>query len=84
MSSCHADVQGGCQESVARGDPTVAMTLPGPSRTIIVEPIEQPGRAPAPREPAPEREPAREPSEPEPAPAEPEREREKEPARSAA
>ena len=66
-------------------DRTRAMTLPGPSRTIIVEPIEQPGQ--------PERSPAqpeREPAEPEKAPAEPaepaspEREREKEPARSLA
>jgi len=39
-----------------------AMSLTGPSRTIIVQPIEAPDRAPAPREapepdkPAPERE----------------------------
>ena len=58
------------------------MTLPGPSRTIIVEPIEQPAQ--------PEREPpetATDPTpEPEEAPAEPapEREREKEPAGSPA
>ena len=60
------------------------MTLPGPSRTIIVEPIEQPAQPE--RSPAqPERDPSR--PEPEKAPAEPaapEREREKEPARSLA
>ncbi len=53
------------------------MTLPGPSRTIIVEPIEQPATEPRPeREPAPERT-------PEPIPKTepiPEREKEKEPA----
>ncbi len=57
------------------------MTLPGPSRTIIVEPIEQPETAPA--QPERERDPA--PSEPVPEPAEeptPEREPGKEPARS--
>ncbi len=57
------------------------MTLPGPSRTIIVEPIEQPDRAPA--QPEPAEDPA--PSEPAPEPAEepvPEPDREKEPARS--
>ena len=42
------------------------MTLPGPSRTIIVEPIEQPEPAPA----QPEREPDPAPSEPIPEPAE--------------
>lgn len=42
-------------------------TLPGPSRTIVVEPIELPERAPAP----PEREPAPRPAEP-PPPREPE------------
>lgn len=51
------------------------MTLPGPSRTIIVEPIERPEEAPAPtrpkREPAspPEREPARRTPDREPVPA---------------
>lgn len=51
------------------------MTLPGPSRTIIVEPIERPERAPAPAEPGREREPA--PAEP--APATPEKQPEKVP-----
>ena len=46
------------------------MTLPGPSRTIIVEPVERPEQAPA--EPAPEREPAPAP-EKEPEPSAPER-----------
>jgi hypothetical protein len=48
------------------------MTLPGPSRTIIVEPIEQPRTNPAPERerPAPKREPA---------PAKPKREPEKVP-----
>ena len=53
------------------------MTLPGPSRTIIVEPVKRPERAPVPdpqREPVRQPEPAKEPT--------PEREREKEPARS--
>jgi hypothetical protein len=46
--------------------------LDGPSRTIIVEPVEQPATTPAPpAEPEPERTPA---------PAQPEREREKVPA----
>ncbi len=64
-------------------DRTRAMTLPGPSRTIIVEPIEQPERSPAQPDPEPATEPAPEPEE---APAEPapEREREKEPAGSPA
>lgn len=51
------------------------MTFPGPSRTIIVEPVETPEHAPAPSTPpehepaeAPEREPARTP-EREPVPA---------------
>ncbi len=56
-------------------DQIKVMTLPGPSRTIIVEPIEQPEHAPAQPEPAPA-EPTPEPAE-EPAP-----DREKEPARS--
>ena len=52
----------------------VTMTLPGPSRTITVEPIELPDAEPR---PAPEREPAPEPAEaPEQAP---EREPEKVP-----
>jgi len=50
------------------------MTLPGPSRTIIVEPVEQP----APPEPLPETEPRREPAPPEREPAPPERERDPE------
>ena len=55
------------------------MTLPGPSRTIIVEPIEQPEHAPAQPEPTPDSAPA----EPVPEPAEePAPDREKEPARS--
>lgn len=45
------------------------MTFPGPSRTIIVEPIERPARRPKRSEPQPDRErPEREP-----APAEPKR-----------
>ena len=53
------------------------MSLPGPSRTIIVEPIEQPNRAPAPVEPDnPDPEPA---PERKPAPKRPEREPEKVP-----
>ena len=46
------------------------MTLPGPSRTIIVEPIEAPESPPAPE---PEREPEPTPPE-EPAPSGPEKE----------
>ena len=46
------------------------MTLPGPSRTIIVEPVEQPAPPERVPEPAPERE-----REAEPEPATPERER---------
>jgi hypothetical protein len=55
------------------------MTLPGPSRTIIVEPIKRPEHAPVQPEPDPA------PSEPEPVeePA-PKPDREKEPARSQA
>ena len=65
-----------CQEDRLTTDPIKAMTLPGPSRTIIVEPIEQPETSPA--EPATE--PAEEPNtEPVPEP-----EREKEPARTGA
>ena len=52
------------------------MTLPGPSRTIIVEPIELPDQQPAPVEPDREAEP--EPQR-EPAPPKPEREPEKVP-----
>ena len=37
-------------------DDSLAMSLPGPSRTIIVEPIERPER-PAPAEPEPQVEP---------------------------
>ncbi len=52
------------------------MTLPGPSRTITVEPIEVPSTEPA-RQPEPAREPPApaEPAEPsrEPAPKEPEK-----------
>ena len=66
-----------CQEDRLTTDPIKAMTLPGPSRTIIVEPIEQPETSPA--EPATE--PAEEPN-PEPAEPVPEPEREKEPART--
>ena len=61
------------------------MTLPGPSRTIIVEPVEAPERPatePAPAEPEPEpapAEPAPEEAPAEPVPAAPEREEEKEP-----
>jgi hypothetical protein len=49
------------------------MTLPGPSRTIIVEPIERPKpeRTPTPERPEPKREPA---------PAKPKRKPEKVPA----
>ncbi|HEY8467977.1 MAG TPA: hypothetical protein VIL04_14365 [Solirubrobacterales bacterium] len=54
------------------------MTFPGPSRTIIVEPIERPARAPQRTQPAPERErPEREP-----APAEPKRAPAKVPAKA--
>jgi len=50
------------------------MALPGPSRTITVDPAERPSR---PSRPAPERKP--EPSRPEPAPSKrPSRERERE------
>src|SRR5262249_18198467 len=66
----------GRQEWSATSDPEV-MPLPGPSRTIIVEPVKRPERAPA---PDPHRQPAR-PPEPAEKPA-PGREREKEPARS--
>ena len=45
-------VQGRRQESRGFDDRTRAMTLPGPSRTIIVEPIEQPG-SPSARRPSP-------------------------------
>ncbi len=48
------------------------MSLPGPSRTITVQPIEQP----APPEPVPDREPQRE---TEPVPAAPDRTPEREP-----
>lgn len=57
-------------------DDSGRMSLPGPSRTIIVEPVEEPATAPV-----PEREPATAP-EPEPVPASPEPEREREPART--
>ena len=53
-----------------------ATNLPGPSRTIIVQPIEQP----APAEPVPEREREPEPERDSPAP-EREREPEREPAK---
>jgi hypothetical protein len=49
------------------------MSLTGPSRTIIVQPIEEPAASPS----VPERDPAIEP-EPEPEPSVPERERETE------
>ncbi len=55
------------------------MTLPGPSRTIIVEPIEQPATSPAEPATEPAEEPNTEPAEPVPEP-----EREKEPARTSA
>lgn len=63
------------QPARAHSDPARAMTLPGPSRRIIVVPIEAPAE-PAGPDPAPEREPV--PAGPvEPAPTEtPERERE--------
>ena len=55
------------------------MTLPGPSRTIIVEPIEQPETLPAEPATEPVEEPNTEPAEPVPEP-----DREKEPARTSA
>lgn len=68
-----------CQPARGHGDPARAMTLPGPSRRIIVVPVEAPERAPAEPagpQPAPEREPVPA-GPPEPVPAEtPERERE--------
>ena len=72
---------GGVRKGGRSADSIKVMTLPGPSRTIIVEPIERPEHAPV--QPEPEPDPA--PSEPEPAeePA-PEPDREKEPARSRA
>lgn len=53
------------------------MTLPGPSRTIIVQPIERP----APPERVPDPEPERE-AEPEPAAPERERDPDREPAKA--
>jgi hypothetical protein len=50
------------------------MSLPGPSRTIIVDPVERPDRAPAP-------EPAEPDPEYQPAPAQPREQPEKTPAR---
>ena len=70
-----------CQEAGRSSDRSSAMTFPGPSRTIIVEPIERPERSPAPTpDREPERTPAPGPDRPtEPAPG---KEREKQPARS--
>ena len=70
-----------CQDPVATTDPgrmwlmrgVISLTLPGPSRTIIVEPVEEPARVdprrspdPAPSEP-PDRDPGPDPK-PDPAP----------------
>ena len=57
---------GGVRKARRTADSIKVMTLPGPSRTIIVEPIERPERAPA--QPEPAKDPA--PSEPAPEPAE--------------
>ena len=53
---------GGVRKGGRSGDSIKVMTLPGPSRTIIVEPIKRPEHAPV--HPEPEPDPA--PSEPEP------------------
>jgi hypothetical protein len=38
------------------------VTLPGPSKTIVVEPVEQPAQEPAPAPPQPEPEPEKAPA----------------------
>jgi hypothetical protein len=60
---CEHDSDRGIAESQG-----AAMTLPGPSRTIIVEPIELPARPQPERAPELEPVPEREPREPRPAP----------------
>ncbi len=57
----------------------ISLTLPGPSRTIIVEPVEQPATPVPPRRPEPAPEPAPEPQRPT---RRPRRRPEREPARS--
>ena len=59
MRTCRSDGQ-----EQALHDDSLLMTLPGPSRTIIVEPIEQPKPTPVPERERPAPNPKRAPAKP--------------------